>query len=85
MGSVNLPGLGQRVRLHRKRIKSGYTGVRVTNSTRALLAKIEAQYDEPLDSIIFYLAAKELGLNDVAILSVLDHELRRLGCARAAR
>jgi len=84
---VNLPELGERVRLHRKRTRSGYTTVRVTKATRALLAKIESEFDEPLDSIMFYMAAKELGLNYAALLSVLDRCIyeQRLGCAQAAR
>lgn len=82
-----LPELGDRVRLQRKRTRSGYTMVRVTKATRALLAKIEAEFSEPLDSIIFYMAAKELGYDYAALLSILDRCIyeQRLGCAPAAR
>lgn len=82
---MRLPEIGPRMRLHRKRTKSGYTTMRITYATRALLTKIEAQFDEPLDGIVFYMAAKELGLNYAAILSVLDNCRPRLGCAPGAR
>lgn len=84
---MNLPELGHRVRLHRKRTRSGYTWVRISKATRAMLAKIEKEHDEPLDSLIFYMAARELGYNYAALLSVLDrciHE-QRLGVAEAAK
>jgi len=83
---MNLPEPGTRKALHRRRTKSGYTFVRVTKATRALLAKLENQYDEPLDALVFYLAARELGYNYVALLSVLDTALaqRRVGVAPAA-
>jgi len=69
---VNLPELGPRKSLKLRRRRTGYTVVRITNATRALLTKIQSQFDEPLDSIIFYMAAKELGLNYAAILSAID-------------
>lgn len=67
-------------------MRSGYTMVRVTKATRALLAKIESEFDEPLDSIIFYMAARELGHDYTALLGLLDrciYEQRR-GVAQAA-
>lgn len=84
---MKLPELGDRVRLQRKRTRSGYTMVRVTKATRALLAKIEQEFSEPLDSIIFYMAAKELGHDYAALICILDRCIneRRLGCAPAAR
>lgn len=84
---MKLPDIGSRVRLQRKRVKSGYTAVRVTNATRKLLAKIEEQFGESLDSLIFYMAAKELGLDYAAVLSAIEECQRqvRLGCARAAK
>lgn len=84
---MNLPEIGPRKALQRRRTKSGYTAIRVTKVTRALLAKLETQFDEPLDALIFYMSAQELGYNYVALLSVIDTALesRRLGCARAAR
>lgn len=82
---MRLPEIGPRVRLHRKRTATGYTTMRITYATRALLQKIESQFDEPLDSIVFYMAAKELGLDYVAILSVLDNCIPRRGCAQAGR
>ena len=84
---MRLPELGERARLHRKRTRSGYTFVRVSKATRALLVKIQEEHDEPLDSLIFYMAAKELGLNYAALLSVLDRCIyeQRLGVAPAAR
>lgn len=83
---MNLPEPGTRKALQRRRTKSGYTFVRVTKVTRALLAKLEAQHDEPLDALVFYLAARELGYNYVALLSVIDTALtqRRVGVAPAA-
>jgi len=69
---MNLPEIARRRCLQLRRRRTGYTAVRITKATRALLTKIESQFDEPLDSIIFYMAAKELGLNYVAILSVID-------------
>ena len=59
--------------------------MRITYATRALLQKIESQFNEPLDSIVFYMAAKELGLNYAAILSVLDNCRPRNGCAPGAQ
>lgn len=82
---MRLPEIELAIRLHRKRTRSGYTTMRITYATRALLQKIESQFDEPLDSIVFYMAAKELGLNYAAILSVLDNCRPRLGSAQAAR
>lgn len=80
-----LPEMGPRTILKRKRTKTGYTAVRVTYATRDLLQRIESQFDESLDSIIFYMAAKELGMNYAAILSAIESCQKRLGCARAAR
>lgn len=83
---MNLPEPGVRKALKRRRTKSGYTWIRVTKVTRALVAKLESQYDEPVDALVFYLAAKELGYNYVALLSVIDTALtqRRVGVAPAA-
>ncbi|HJQ27683.1 MAG TPA: hypothetical protein VKA60_27615 [Blastocatellia bacterium] len=84
---MNLPEIGPRKRLQRQRRKSGYTSIRVSKVTRALLTKLETQYDEPLDALVFYLAAHELGYSYAAIISVLDTALKSLrrGVAPAAR
>jgi hypothetical protein len=84
---VNLPEIGPRKRLQRQRRKSGYTSIRLTKVTREMLSKLQRQYDEPIDALVFYLAARELGYTYAALISVLDTALksRRLGCAPAAR
>lgn len=81
-----MPELGTRKCLQRRRTRSGYTAIRVTRATRALLAKIEKQCGEPLDSIICYLAVTELHMQYPALISALDVALkeRRRGVAPAA-
>lgn len=51
-----------RTRLKHARIRTGYTSIRVSNSTRDLLARLEQQHSEPLDGLLFYLAAEALGM-----------------------
>lgn len=84
---MNLPELPDRKALQRKRTKSGYTAIRVTKVTRALLARIEQRHDETLDSLICYLAVTELGMCYPALNSAIDVALqnRRRGIAPAAR
>ena len=52
-----------RSRLKHARIRTGYTSIRVSNSTRDLLARLEQRHDEPLDGLLFYLAAEALGMD----------------------
>jgi hypothetical protein len=84
---VKIPEFAERRCLQRKRTKTGYTAIRVTKATRALLARIEQHYDEPLDSLICYMAVAEIGLTYPAFNSALDVAIanRRRGIAPAAR
>lgn len=84
---MNLPALGDRKCLQRKRTRTGYTAIRVTKVTRALLARIEKQHDESLDSLICYLAVTELGLPYPELIRRIDEAIktRRRGVAPAAR
>ena len=51
-----------RTRLKHTRVRTGYTSIRVSNSTRDLLARLQQRESESLDGILFYLAADALGL-----------------------
>lgn len=77
--------LSAQQRLHRMRIKSGYTAVRVTYATRKLLQMIELTSDEPLDSIIFYMAAQKLRLDFAGLLAAIEQVIPRRGLPIAAQ
>lgn len=59
---MRFPAALARIRLKHARIRTGYTAIRVSNSTRDLLARLQQQHDESLDGLLFYLAADALGM-----------------------